>query len=89
MLLRKKAGLGSKYDIFPATLDNGMLKFTVSPLGYYFSENTVVVAETTPVETPKPEKPWSGDGSSTGGCNTGPAALALLAAIPFALRRKW
>ncbi|MGN0882121.1 Synerg-CTERM sorting domain-containing protein [Cloacibacillus porcorum] len=88
VLLRKKAGLGSKYDIFPATLDNGTLKFTVSPLGYYFSENTVVVTETIPVNTPEPEKPWSGDGSSTGGCNTGFAALALLAAIPFVLRRR-
>ncbi|WP_418446266.1 Synerg-CTERM sorting domain-containing protein [Cloacibacillus evryensis] len=88
VLLRKKAGLGSKYDVFPATLENGVLKFAISPLGYYFSENTIVIAETTAVETPEPDKPWAGDGASTSGCDAGFAALALLALIPLGLRRK-
>ncbi|MFR5879681.1 MAG: Synerg-CTERM sorting domain-containing protein [Cloacibacillus evryensis] len=65
-----------------------MLKFAISPLGYYFSENTIVIAETTAVETPEPDKPWAGDGASTSGCDAGFAALALLALIPLGLRRK-
>lgn len=87
-LVRKKTGMGSKYDVFPATLENGVLTFTVSQLSDYFSENTIVIAETTAVETPEPDKPWAGDGASTSGCDAGFAALALLALVPLGLRRK-
>ena len=87
-MLRKKAGKGGKYDIFPATLENGVLTFTVSPLSDYFSENTIVIAETTAVAMPEPEQPWGGNGASTSGCDAGFAALALLALIPLGMRRK-
>ena len=50
--------------------------------------NTIVIAETTAVETTEPDKPWAGDGASTSGCDAGFATLALLALIPLGLRRK-
>ena len=87
-LVRKKTGMGSKYDVFPATLKDGVLTFTISPLANYFTENTIVIAETTAVETTEPDKPWAGDGASTSGCDAGFATLALLALIPLGLRRK-
>ena len=86
-MVRKKAGMGGLYDIFPATLTGSTLRFTITGLSDYFTENTVVIAETTPVEIPDEPEPWSGDGAGTGGCETGAAALALLAFIPLALRR--
>ncbi len=86
-LARKKAGMGGKYDLFHATLANGTLTFTITNLDDYFTENTIVIAETTAVEIPDEPEPWTGDGAGTGGCNAG-AALALLALIPFAVRRK-
>ncbi|MCC8183785.1 hypothetical protein, partial [Cloacibacillus porcorum] len=86
-MVRKKAGMGGLYDIFPATLTGGTLRFTITGLSDYFTENTVVIAETTPVEIPDEPEPWSGDGAGTGGCETGAAAVALLAFIPLALRR--
>lgn len=89
-LVRRKTGGGGsgKYDLFPATLEGGILTFEISPVGDYFSENTIVIAETSAVETSDPETPWSGNGASTGGCDAGFAALALLALVPLGMRRK-
>ncbi|MDO5115394.1 MAG: hypothetical protein Q4D58_04795 [Synergistaceae bacterium] len=85
-MLRKKAGYGSSYDIFPATLDGTTLTFTITKLDDYFTENTIVIAETTAVEIPDEPTPWTGDGAGTGGCDAGAAAIALLALIPLAAR---
>ena len=84
-MVRKKAGMGGTFDLFPATLANGTLTFTITIISDYFTENTVVIAETTPVEIPDEPEPWTGDGAGTGGCEAGAAAAALLALIPLAL----
>ena len=84
VMLRKTSKPQGKYDLFPASLEDGLLTFTISPYGEYFSdENTLVVAETEKAEIPEPEKPWGGESGSAGGCDAGLGALALLAlAIP-------
>ncbi|WP_278549641.1 hypothetical protein [Cloacibacillus evryensis] len=84
-MVRKKAGMGGTFDLFPATLANGTLTFTITNISDYFTENTVVIAETTPVEIPDEPEPWTGDGAGTGGCEAGAATAALLALIPLAL----
>lgn len=81
MILNKKTGA---YAIFECAQANGKLNMTVRPVGDYFSENTVVVYTGTATNA-------GGDTPSTGGgggCNAGMAALALLALVPLALRRK-
>lgn len=91
VLARKAAGMGSTYYRFPASLsEDGVLTFTVSPLSDFFrgeETNTLVIAETQPVEIPEEPAPWGGDGSGTSGCSTGAGALALLLA-PLA-RAAW
>ena len=84
-MVRKKAGLGGGYDTFPASLKDKTLSFEITEPGLYFApENVVVIAESTSVEIPAPEKPWEGDGAGTGGCNSGAGALPALAALPAA-----
>ena len=89
-MARKKAGLGGGYDTFPASLKDKTLSFEITEPGLYFApENVVVIAESTPVEIPAPEKPWEGDGAGTGGCNSGVGAMALaLPALLAAAQRK-
>lgn len=83
MILNKKTGA---YAIFECAQANGKLNMTVRPVGDYFSENTVVVYTGTATNAGG-DTPSTGGGSG-GGCNTGMAALALLALVPLALRRK-
>ncbi len=83
MILNKKTGT---YAIFECAQANGKLNMTVRPVGDYFSENTVVVYTGTATNTGG-DTPSTGGGSG-GGCNAGMAALALLALVPLALRRK-
>lgn len=88
VMLRKTSNPQGRYDAFPASLEGGLLTFTISPYEEYFSaENTLVIAEANTTEIPKPEKPWSGESGSSGGCDAGIGALALLALAPFALSR--
>ena len=83
MILNKKTGA---YAIFECAQANGKLNMTVRPVGDYFSENTVVVYTGTATNAGG-DTPSTGGGSG-GGCNAGMAALALLALVPLALRRK-
>ena len=83
MILNKKTGA---YAIFECAQANGKLNVTVRPVGDYFSENTVVVYTGTATNAGG-DTPSTGGGSG-GGCNAGMAALALLALVPLALRRK-
>ena len=74
------------YTVFECAHADGKLKATVQPVGDYFSENTVVVYTGTATNVGG-DAPSTGGGSG-GGCSAGVAALALLALVPFALRRK-
>ena len=70
------------YYAFAAEYSGSSLSFSVDALEYYFSSATVVVAD---VKESSAQPVHSG---SSGGCSVGWGALALLAVVPLALRRK-
>lgn len=70
------------YYAFAAEYSGSSLSFSVDALEYYFSSATVVVAD---VKESSAQPVHSG---SSGGCSAGWGALALLAVVPLALRRK-
>lgn len=70
------------YCAFAAEYSGSSLSFSVDALEYYFSSATVVVAD---VKESSAQPVHSG---SSGGCSAGWGALALLAVVPLALRRK-
>lgn len=70
------------YYAFAAEYSGSSLSFSVDALEYYFSSATVVVAD---VKESSAQAVHSG---SSGGCSAGWGALALLAVVPLALRRK-
>ena len=81
------------YDVFPAKLSGaGCLEATLKPVGDYAALSTVFVYSGTasPGEEPSPpDEPGGGAGpKSSSGCNAGLGAIALLALVPLALRRK-
>lgn len=70
------------YCAFAAEYSGSSLSFSVDALEYYFSSATVVVAD---VKESSAQPVHSG---SSGGCSAGWGALALLAVVPLALRKK-
>ena len=70
------------YCAFAAEYSGSSLSFSVDALEYYFSSATVVVAD---VKESSAQAVHSG---SSGGCSAGWGALALLAVVPLALRKK-
>lgn len=81
------------YDVFPAKLNGaGHLEATLKPVRDYAALSTVFVYSGTASpgkEPPTPDTPGGGAGpKSSGGCNAGLGAIALLALAPLALRRK-
>ena len=81
------------YDLFPAKLNGaGCLEATLKPVGDYAALSTLFVYSGTASpgkEPPTPDTPGGGAGpKSSGGCNAGLGAIALLALAPLALRRK-
>ncbi|MDO5115397.1 MAG: Synerg-CTERM sorting domain-containing protein [Synergistaceae bacterium] len=88
LLLNKKTNY---YDLFPAALNGeGNLEIRIKPVGDYFSEGTIFIYSGTAQatgESPTPVADTSGAKSGSG-CAAGLGALALLALIPLALRRK-
>lgn len=79
MALRKNVP-GGKFEAFPATFTGGNLNFTISPVGEYFSASDLVVVS---IKTTDPTT----TGGSGGGCSAGLGVLALLALVPFVLRK--
>lgn len=70
------------YCAFAAEYSGSSLSFSVDALEYYFSSATVVVAD---VKESSAQAVHSG---SSGGCSAGWGALALLAVVPLALKKK-
>lgn len=86
----KKRGADT-FDMFDAVYNaaDKTLKFTISPVGDYFSKGTVIVGELADKPT-TPSSPPS-EGASGGGCSAGFGAFALLALMPaaFCIKKKY
>ncbi len=76
------SGLGSYTYIFPPVTSNGQ---TISVT---FKPAASTEEPTTPTEPTNPETPQQTGGGGGGGCSAGFGALALLAFVPLALRRR-
>lgn len=70
------------YRAFRAEYKAQALTFTVDALDDYFSEAVITIADVKDSAKPAPH------GGSGGGCSAGWGALALLAVVPLALKRK-
>lgn len=73
---------GELYRAFRAEYSGKALTFTVDALDDYFSEAVITIADVKDSAKPAPH------GGSGGGCSAGWGALALLAVVPLALKRK-
>ena len=70
------------YRAFRAEYEAQALTFTVDALDDYFSEAIITIADVKDSAKPAPH------GGSGGGCSAGWGALALLAVVPLALKKK-
>ena len=73
---------GELYRAFRAEYSGKALTFTVDSLDDYFSEAVITIADVKDSAKPAPQ------GGSGGGCSAGWGALALLAVVPLALKKK-
>lgn len=73
---------GELYRAFRAEYKTQALTFTVDELDDYFSEAIITIADVKDSAKPAPH------GGSGGGCSAGWGALALLAVVPLALKKK-
>ena len=81
----------SAYTIFDATYANKTISFRVDELKDYFSSNTVVIADKTSAPgggSADNDTNTNTGGGGGGGCSAGFGALALLALVPLALKRR-
>lgn len=73
---------GELYRAFRAEYKTQALTFTVDELDDYFSEAIITIADVKDSARP------ASHGGSGGGCSAGWGALALLAVVPLALKKK-